>query len=189
MENYIAITFESDAKAFDGLHELWKLNDRGDITVHGAAVIHRDKYGLIDVATKETYPGLRTAAGIGLGALLGALAGPVGAAAGATAAAAGATAAAGAGVGAATGALIGGTADVVKADEHEEFARQAGFTMAAGQSAVLAEVSEDWTSPVDTTMGRMGGIVFRRSRDAVRDDSIGWDYPLYPYDYQPVFYN
>jgi uncharacterized membrane protein len=184
MENYIAITFESDAKAFDGLHELWKLNDRGDITVHGAAVIHRDKYGSIDVATKETYPGLRTAVGIGLGALLGALAGPAGAAAGATVAAGAA-----AGVGAATGSVIGGTVDMVNAGEHEECARQAGFTMAAGQSAVLAEVSEDWTTPVDTTMGRMGGIVFRRSRDAVRDDSLGWDYPLYPSDYQPVFHN
>ena len=64
---------------------------------------------------------------------------------------------------------------------------EAGFTMVPGQSAVLAEISEDWTTPVDTAMGRMGGIVFRRPRGAVRDDSLGWDYPLYPSDYQPVF--
>jgi len=184
MDNYIAISFESDAKAFDALHELWRLDERGDITVHGAAVIHRDKHGVIDVATKQTYPGLRTAVGIGFGALLGALAGPAGAAAGASVSAATATAA---GVGAATGAMVGGTVDVVKSGEHAEFAREAGFTMVPGQSAVLAEVSEDWTTPVDTTMGRMGGIVFRRPSDAVNDATLGWDYPLYPYDYQPVF--
>src|ERR1700688_2341284 len=72
MDNYIAAVFDSDQKAFDALHEFWKLNDRGDITVHGTAVIHRDKYGFVDVATKETYPGLRTAAG---GANRGALRG------------------------------------------------------------------------------------------------------------------
>src|ERR1700688_2562852 len=105
MDNYIAAVFDSDQKAFDALHEFWKLNDRGDITVHGTAVIHRDKHGFVDVATKETYPGLRTAAGVAIGALLGALAGPIGSAAGASVAAGTA-----AGIGAAAGGAAGATA-------------------------------------------------------------------------------
>ena len=185
MNNYIAVVFDNDNKAFDGLHELWKLDDRGDITVHGAAVIHRDSYGHVEVATKRTDPGVRTAVGIGLGALLGALAGPIGAAAGASVAVGTA-----AGIGAAAGGAVGLTADAVKSGEHEQAAFESGFVMKPGQSAVIAEISEDWTTPVDTAMARLGGVVFRRDKSAVRDDSMwGGDYAdyMYPYDYDPYF--
>lgn len=149
MDNYVAIVFDSDAKAYDGLHALWKLDADGDVTVHGAAVIHRDASGVIDVATKETEPGVRTAVGIGIGVLLGALAGPIGAA--------------------------GGGA--------------AGLTLPRGKSAVIAEVSEDWTTPIDTMAQRLGGTVYRRGKGDIRNDAWDWDYSdsLYPYDYQPTF--
>src|SRR5271166_1853366 len=108
MDNYVAIVFNSEAKASDGLHQLWNLDAQGDITVHGAAVIQRDGFGYTQVAAKQTDPGLRTALGIGVGALLGALAGPIGAAAGASIAVGTA-----AGVGAAAGGVVGLTADAV----------------------------------------------------------------------------
>src|SRR5271167_3444320 len=104
MDNYIAVVFSNDQQAADGLHELWNLDALGQITVHGAAVLHRDDLGYIHVATKQTDPGLRTAVGIGLGALLGALAGPIGVAAGAAAAAAVGT---GAAIGATAGGVVG----------------------------------------------------------------------------------
>jgi len=185
MDNYIAVVFDSDEQAFQGLHALWRLDDQGDITVHGAAVIHRDKQGHTDVATKQDDPGARTAVGIGLGALLGALAGPIGAAAGTTIAAGTA-----AGIGAVAGGSIGLTADAVKAGEHEEAAYEAGFAMRPGQAAVIAEVTEDWTTPVDTAMTALGGKVYRRTKDVVRDNSLwgdDYDYYLYPYDYNPSF--
>jgi uncharacterized membrane protein len=50
-DNYVAIVFDTDEKAYEGLHALWNLDSEGDITCHGAAVIHRDKYGYVDVAT------------------------------------------------------------------------------------------------------------------------------------------
>ena len=184
MDNYVAVVFDTDNEAFAGLHALWKLDDRGDITVHGAAVIHRDVYGHVDVATKSTDPGLRTAAGVGIGALLGALAGPIGAAAGATVAAGTA-----AGIGAAAGGVVGLTADAVKSSEHEEAAFETSFAMKPGQSAVIAEVSESWTTPIDSEMTRLGGIVFRRQKGDVRDNAMWGDYgdSLYPYDYDPYF--
>jgi uncharacterized membrane protein len=74
MDNYIAVVFETDEEAFAGLHALWNLDEGGDVTVHGAAVIHRDTDGHVDVATKRTDPGLRTVLGVGMGALLGDLA-------------------------------------------------------------------------------------------------------------------
>ncbi|MBV8345663.1 MAG: hypothetical protein JO190_11840 [Candidatus Eremiobacteraeota bacterium] len=187
MDNYVAIVFDNDTKAYDGLHALWNLDAEGDITVHGAAVIHRDSYGYTDVATKDTDPGVRTAIGIGLGALLGALAGPIGATAGAAAAAAAGT---GAAIGAASGGVVGLTADAAKADEHEQAAFEGGFVLPKGKSAVIAEVSEQWTTPIDTLASRLGGSVYRRSKSDIKSDMwFGSDYPeyLYPYDYEPQF--
>jgi uncharacterized membrane protein len=185
MDNYIAAVFDTEAEATDGLHALWNLDTAGDITVHGAAVIKRDNLGYIQVATKETHPGLRTAIGVGVGALLGALAGPIGAAAGATIATGTA-----AGIGAAAGGVAGLTGDAVKAGEHEQAAYETGFTINPGQSAVVAEVSEDWTAPIDTAMTRIGGIVFRRPKSTVLNDSFNDDFYsnyLYPYDYDPYW--
>ena len=185
MDNYIAVVFPTDEDAFAGLHALWNLDSTSDITVHGAAVLHRDKFGYVNVATKQTDPGVRTAIGVGVGALLGALAGPIGAAAGASVAAGTAV-----GVGAAAGGVIGVTADAVKSGEHDQAAYEAGFALKPGQSAVVAEVSEDWTTPIDTEMKRLGGTIYRRAKGAVRSDAFDdLYYPdsLVPYDYQPQF--
>lgn len=183
MDNYIAIVFDDDTKAYEGLHGLWTLDGSGDITAHGAAVIHRDSFGHIEIATKDTNPGLRTAIGVGIGALLGALAGPAGAAAGAKVGAA-------VGVGAAAGGAVGLTADAVKADQHEQAAYETSFVLPRTKSAVIAEVSEQWTTPIDDMAKRLGGIVFRRSKGDIQNDSwFDADYAdyLYPYDYEPVF--
>lgn len=186
MDNYIAVVFNNDQHAADGLHQLWNLDALGQVTVHGAAVLHRDDLGYIHVATKQTNPGLRTAVGIGLGALLGALAGPIGVAAGAATAAA----ATGAGIGAAAGGVVGLTADAVKSGEHEEAAFQSGLVIHNNESAVIAEVSEDWTTTIDEAMKRLGGKVYRRPKGTVLNDSFTddnyADY-LYPYDYVPYY--
>ena len=186
MDNYVAIVFDNDSKAYEGLHALWNLDAQGDITVHGAAVMHRDHYGYADVATKDTDPGVRTAIGIGLGALLGALAGPIGSAAGAAAAAAGT----GAAIGAASGGVVGLAADAAKSGEHEQAAYEGGFVLPRDKSAVIAEVSEQWTTPIDTMASRLGGRVYRRSKGDINSDMwFDADYPeyLYPYDYEPQF--
>jgi len=73
MENYVAIVVDNDAKAFESLYDLWNLDAAGDITVHGATVIHRDKYGYVDVAKRTAGANARTGSGIGSSALLGAL--------------------------------------------------------------------------------------------------------------------
>jgi len=80
MDNYVAVVFDTESHASAGLHELWRLDDVGEITVHGTAVIRRNLTGHIEVATKNTDPGRRTAIGVGIGALIGLIAGPAGAA-------------------------------------------------------------------------------------------------------------
>ena len=118
MRNFISVVFDTSGKAYDGLHELWNL-DRGDVTVHGTAVVHRDSVGRLVVDTYQTDPPLATAVGAGVGALVGALAGPAGAAIGAGG---------GAALGAATGATAGLVADIERSDvENEAGLEQASF--------------------------------------------------------------
>lgn len=187
MHNYIAVVFDDAGKAYKGLHALWEMDSAGEVTVHGTAVAHRDDWGEFHVDTKETHPAQGTAVGIGLGALLGALAGPAGAAVGA---------AGGAAIGAATGGVVGATADLVRADDRDQAGVETRALLRAGQSAVVADVSEDWTSAIDTRMRELGGTVHRRAWSDVRDDAwwfgdgylYPYDYYLYPYEYIPSRY-
>jgi hypothetical protein len=70
---------------------------------------------------------------------------------------------------------------------------QTGFVLGVGQSAVIADVSEDWTSPIDTKMRSLGGTVYRRAKGDLEDDVWFDDYYipdsyLYPYEYIPSSY-
>ena len=180
MRNFIAVVFDSSTKAYDGLHQLWKMDRDAEITVHGTAVVHRDSLGQFVVDTKETYPGLATAVGVGMGVLLGALAGPAGAAVGA---------AGGAAIGATAGGTAGLIADIGREDVQAQAEMETGFKLRSGQHAVIADVNEDWTKPIDTQMQRLGGRVYRRARGDMRDDAwFGYPYYdqyLYPYEYRP----
>jgi len=184
MRNYIAVVFDNTSKAYEALHALWQLDDAGDVTVHGTAVVHRDNLGQFQVDTKETHPALATAAGVGIGALLGALAGPAGAAVGA---------AGGAAIGAAAGGVAGVAADLGRADSRQAAAAETRFVLADGQSAVIADVSEDGTLAIDTKMQSLGGVVYRRAKSDVEDDMwfddsyYPYDYYLYPYEYIPSY--
>ena len=178
MRKFVAVVFDDTSKAYEGLHAFWQLDDAADITVHGTAVVHRDALGNFQVDTKETHPALATAVGVGVGALLGLLAGPAGAAVGA---------AGGAAIGAATGGAVGVTADLARADTRDQAAGETLFVLGAGQSAVIADVSEDWTSPIDTRMRSLGGIVYRRAKSDMEDD-VWFDDYLYPYEYIPSSY-
>jgi uncharacterized membrane protein len=182
MRDYVAIVFNNASNAYKGLNALWALDSDGAITVHGTAVVHRNEFGELQVDTKETHPGLATAAGVGIGALLGLLAGPAGAAVGA---------AGGAAIGAGVGGVAGITADLVRADNRDQAGAEARLVIANGQSAVIADVSEDWTAPIDDRMKPLGGVIYRRSKDAVSDDAWydgPYDPYLYPYPYVPAEY-
>ena len=162
MRNYMAVVFDDMNKAYEGLHRLWALDGEGMISVHGTAVVHRTDSGQYQVDTKETHPALATAVGVGIGALLGAVAGPAGAAIGA---------AKGAGIGAATGAAVGSGADLFRADTRDQASFETAYLLRAGQSAVIADVSEDSTALIDARMRDLGGTVHRRSRSGLNDDA------------------
>lgn len=183
MHNYIAVIFNDQGKAYEGLHALWQLDDEGDVTVYGASVVHRNEWGEFQVDTKETQPAMATAVGVGIGALLGALAGPAGAAVGA---------AGGAAIGAAAGGALGIGADLARADTRQQATHETAFILNAGQSAVIADVSEESTNPIDKRMRALGGVVRRRAWSTLQDEAWFGEYIpgsyLYPYEYIPPEY-
>lgn len=192
MRNYVTIVFGSSAAAFEGQQELWELDAEARITVHGTVVVHRDNLGQLIVDTDDTMPpGVATAMGAGIGALLGSFAGPLGTALGIAGASA-----IGAGAGAAVGLGVGGTGGLVAEVAHEDLKDQAAFetsfVLGKGQHAVIADVSEEWTGPIDERMGELGATVFRRARASVREDAVNfpysWDSYLYPYEYKAPVY-
>jgi hypothetical protein len=96
-----------------------------------------------------------------------------------------------AGFGATAGGIAGLFSDTRKAAEHDEVMYDTGFVLASGQSAVIAEVSEDSTIPVDNAMEQVGGSVYRRAKSDIQNDAFFGDYStyMYPYDYEPHFDN
>ena len=91
-------------------------------------------------------------AGTSIGSLIGLLGGPVGLAIGAT-----------------VGFLTGATADIDNARVGADFVDDVSKVLSPGRVAVVAQVDEEWTTPVDTRMDPLGGIVFRRALSEVQD--------------------
>ena len=190
MNTYIAVVFSSNAEAHVALRKLWDMDELGELTVHGAAIVRRDDMGHIRVADRSTDLGMSTAIGVGVGALLGLIAGPVGVAAGIAGAAALSVGAA-TGAGALAGAAVGATADAVKENRRETAAGEAFFTLKHGQSAMVAEISEDYTAILDDAMRPLGGTIYRRLNTAATNAAFGANYYnsyLYPYYYTPMDY-
>jgi uncharacterized membrane protein len=176
MENYVAIVVDEQQKAFDALHKLWASNNIGDIQVRGAAVVHRDTLGRIELVTKETDPGARTVVGMTAGLLIGAIA-----------AAAAATVVPIA-VGAAVGAAAGLTADAVKSGEHQQSVYETQFILPRNKYAVIADVHEASSTAVDSIGAQTDAKVYRRTESTLLTDQWFGDDSnlyLYPYDYDP----
>ena len=155
MNKMLVAVFETESAAFEGLSALKDLHRDGDITLYASAVIVKDKAGKISVKQAAEEGPVGTALGLLMGGLIGILGGPAGLAIGAT-------------VGGFTGFLL----DLDNSGIGATFLDDVSKTLTAGKAAVLAEVEESWTAPVDTRLHARGGIVFRRLRSEVVEDQL-----------------
>jgi hypothetical protein len=71
--------------------------------------------------------------------------------------------------GAAAGALIGSIVELGHAGVTDEFINDVATAMTPGKVAVVADIAEEWVTPLDTRMERIGGVVFRRDRTLVKN--------------------
>ena len=158
MEKMLVVVFDNEAKAYEGTHALRQLDAEGSIAIHGVAVVKKNADGTITVKHEEDEFPIRAVGGTAIGALIGLLEGPVGMA-----------------VGSVYGALAGSIGDLHVAGVDAEFVGEASDNLKAGKCAVVADVSEEWVTPVDVRMEALGGVVFRKPRRLVEEDERAKD--------------
>jgi uncharacterized membrane protein len=153
MEKMLVVVFDDESKAYEGSRALNQLDAEGSITVHAESVITKNEDGTSTVKQADGDFPIRTIGGTAIGSLIGLLGGPVGL-----------------GVGAMAGSMAGGIADIFVAGVDEDFLSEVSKILTPGKHAVVADVSEEWVTPVDTRMEALNGVVFRTTRTSFEDD-------------------
>ena len=159
MERMLVVVFDNETKAFQGKSALSEMHREGSILLYASAVILKHADGSVSVKDGHYAAPIATLIGTPMGSLIGLLGGPPGMAAGAI-----------------SGMLVGGIVDVENARVGEDYIDDVGRALTPNKVALVAEIDEEWTTPVDTRMEALGGVVLRRAlwevRDTVDDEEI-----------------
>jgi uncharacterized membrane protein len=152
MDRMLVVVFDNESRAYEGSRALQQLDGDGSIAVYAARVVAKNLDGTAAVKEGADSGPLGTLTGTAVGSLVGLLGGPIGVS-----------------LGAASGSLIGAIADIDNVRVGSDFLADVAETLTPGKVAVVAEVDEEWTTPVDTRMEALGGVVLRRSLWEVED--------------------
>jgi len=159
MDRMLVVVFDNESKAYEGKKALLQLDGEGSIGVYGYAVLAKNADGTASVKQGDNVGPIGSLVGTSLGSLIGVLAGPVGLA-----------------VGASAGLAAGGAFDINNAGIGYDFIDDVTKVLLPNRVAVIAEIDEDWTTPVDTRMEALGGTVFRRAlsevKEQIHDESV-----------------
>jgi len=158
MEKMLVAVFDNEPKTYKGSRALNELDAEGSITIYAESVIKKNADGSVSVMQTEGDFPVRTVGGTAIGSLLGLLGGPVGL-----------------GIGAIAGALAGSIGDLYVAGVNADFLDDVSATLTPGKCAVVADVSEEWVTPVDSRIEAVGGVVFRSPKSTVEDDQRARD--------------
>ena len=152
MDRMLVVVFDSEGKAYEGKRALQQLDGEGSISLYAYAVLTKNADGTTSLKQGDDPGPIGTLLGTSFGSLIGLLGGPAGAA-----------------IGAAAGLGAGSAADLDNARIGADFIDDVAKVLLPNRVALVAEIEEDWTTPVDTRMESIGGTVFRRSLSEVRD--------------------
>lgn len=159
MERMLVVVFDNEKKAYEGQSELKKLEAEGSIAIYAGAVVLKHADGTVTVKQINEDGPVGTLGGTAVGSLIGLLGGPVGLA-----------------VGALGGMTVGALYDIDNARVGEDFVDDVSKALAPNRVAVVAEIDEDWTTPVDSRMEKLGGTVFRRAlwevQEQIEDEDV-----------------
>jgi len=151
MDRMLVVVFDNEVKAYEGKQALLQLDGEGSISVYARAVLIKHADGTASVKQEDDSGRLGTLLGTSFGSLIGLLGGPVGLA-----------------IGAGTGLLAGTAVDLNNVRIGEDFLDDVTKALTPNKVAVVAEIEEDWTTPVDTRMEAIGGTVYRRALSDVK---------------------
>jgi uncharacterized membrane protein len=152
MERMLVVVFDNEKKAFEGKSALTKLELEGSIGIFAGAVVVKHADGTVSTKNIDDFGPVGSLTGTALGSLIGLLGGPAGVA-----------------VGAISGLGLGALYDIDTARIGGDFLDEVSANLTPNKVAVIADVEEDWTTPVDTRMEALGGTVFRRALWEVRE--------------------
>ena len=151
MDRMLVVVFDNETKAHEGKKALLQLEAEGSLSVYTCVLVTKRADGLVTVNQEVDTGPLRTLVGTLVGYLVGLLGGPIGFA-----------------IGGAAGLLAGGTVDINSARIGGDFIDEVTKELLSNRFAVVAEVEEESTTPVDIRMETLGGIVFRRAVSDVK---------------------
>ena len=151
MDRMLVVVFDAESKAYEAKKALYELDREDIIVVYDQAVVARNADGSATVRQSDDPRPVGTLTGTTLGALIGLLGGPVGAA-----------------LGAAAGLVVGDAVDLDRGRVCEDFVEDVRQKLTPEKFALVAEIQEDTTIPVDLRMEALGGTVFRRALSEVK---------------------
>jgi len=162
MEKMVVVVFDDESKAYEGTNALSQLDSEGSITVYAESVLKKNAEGkTVVLKTEDQFP-IATLGGTALGSLIGLLGGPYGVL-----------------VGAASGSLVGVTCDLYGSGVSADFVDDVTAKLIPGKYAVIADISEEWTTPLDAKMERLNGQVFRIPKMDVEADQMDREMAAY----------
>ena len=152
MDRMLVVVFPNESKAYEGKRALQQLDNEGSISVYGYGVLTKNADGSSSLKQGDDVGPIGSLVGTSLGSLIGILGGPVGVVAGAAA-----------------GMAVGSSIDLNNIRVGSDFIDDVRKSLVPSRTALIAEVDEEWTTPLDTRMEAIGGNVFRRSLSEVRE--------------------
>jgi uncharacterized membrane protein len=155
MDKMVVVVFDDESKAYEGIKDLKELHAEGSLTLYASAVIAKDSKDILHVKQTADQGAVGTAVGMATGSLVGLLGGPAGLAAGAV-----------------SGAAMGSMYDLAQLGVNRDFLDEISQYLSPGKTAVIAEIEEEWVTPLDTRMDALGGVVFRRGRGEFVDAQV-----------------
>lgn len=158
MSKFIIIPFANETTAYKGVQLLKNLDRAGDISLYGYSVLSKSVDGSLTVSDEAGKEPLGLALGALTGGLIGLFGGPAGWA-----------------LGVASGALVGSVADVAVAGAPLRFAERVAHDVEPGHVAIVAEIDEAWTIPLDSQLAELGATAIREWRSNVEDAQIEED--------------
>lgn len=148
MEKLIFISFHNEKQANEGIQALRELHT---VTLYAGALIAKDPNGKIVIKQSVVKRRAATLSGLLMDSLMG-LFGPAAIA-----------------IDTGSGALIGAAIDAAKRGITMEFVQAIENELASGKIGIIAEIDEEWVTPIDIRMEPLGATVFRQTRTQVED--------------------
>jgi uncharacterized membrane protein len=146
MDKMIVIVFDGEPAAYAGSRALKELHWEGSITLYSGSVIAKESNGKVQLKQVVNLGQAGTVLGTATCALVGALENVT--------------------------ALGGLPPNLGNVGVSEDFLRDVARSLRPSKSAVVAEIEEDWITPLDSLMDMLGGTVFRRVRAEIGDAQL-----------------